>query len=189
VEEKSFVVQNLKGEDVRYTYREDAEGRRYMVTAMIWYERKKYALRETNRLASTDPLGAASVSMGRSILRLGADQRLPVGQLSDGSERGSAVSLVGRRMVALVDLGSRRLEAFGRRPAGGYMIVTHPDRTTHGYTLKQIVRERNRTLLLTAQTDPGFGIDGDGSSEMKFYPFIKWNGRHRFRIENDVMRI
>jgi hypothetical protein len=69
---------------------------------------------------------------------------------------------------------------------GSYAIVIHPDQSTNGYRIRDVIREGGRTLLSLDQTDPGFVIHGDGSSEMKFYPFKKWNGLHRFRIDNVV---
>ncbi|GAA3413573.1 heparinase II/III family protein [Paenibacillus hodogayensis] len=66
------------------------------------------------------------------------------------------------------------------------VIVTHPDGSTNGYPIRGIVREEGRTLLLVEGTDPGFTIREDGGSEMKFYPFKKWCGPHRFRIDNVV---
>jgi hypothetical protein len=68
--------------------------------------------------------------------------------------------------------------------AGRCVVVTHPDRSTNGYLIRDIVREEGRTLLMIDGTDPGFTIRDDGSSEMLFYPFKKWNGQHRFRIDN-----
>lgn len=70
--------------------------------------------------------------------------------------------------------------------AGSCVIVTHPDGSANGYPILDIVREEGRTLLLIDGTDPGFTIREDGSSEMRFYPFKKWNGPHRFRIDNVV---
>ncbi|MDF2717586.1 MAG: hypothetical protein K0R28_4511, partial [Paenibacillus sp.] len=69
---------------------------------------------------------------------------------------------------------------------GSYAIIIHPDQSTNGYRIRDVIREGGRTLLSLDQTDPGFVIHGDGSSEMKFYPFKKWNGLHRFRIDNVV---
>ncbi|WP_223836926.1 heparinase II/III domain-containing protein [Paenibacillus oceani] len=70
--------------------------------------------------------------------------------------------------------------------AGNCVIVTHPDGSANGYPIRDIVREEGRTLLLIEGTDPGFTIREDGSSDMKFYPFKKWNGPHLFRIDNVV---
>ncbi|WP_246131964.1 heparinase II/III domain-containing protein [Paenibacillus hemerocallicola] len=70
--------------------------------------------------------------------------------------------------------------------AGRCVVVTHPDGSTNGYPILDIVREEGRTLLLIDGTDPGFTIREDGGSEMMFYPFKKWNGPHRFRIDNVV---
>ncbi|GAA3403183.1 heparinase II/III family protein [Paenibacillus hodogayensis] len=58
-EDRTLVVRNRKGEEVIYPYYEDEAGRRYFVTAHLWYEQKKYALAATRDVAADDPLGAA----------------------------------------------------------------------------------------------------------------------------------
>ncbi|RKN86275.1 heparinase II/III domain-containing protein [Paenibacillus ginsengarvi] len=70
--------------------------------------------------------------------------------------------------------------------AGSCVIVTYPDGSMNGYPLRDIKREEGRTLLLIDGVDPGFTIREDGSSEMKYYPFKKWCGPLRFRIDNVV---
>jgi hypothetical protein len=67
---------------------------------------------------------------------------------------------------------------------GQYIIVTHPDESTHGYKIKEVIRENGQTIIQTDDMDPGFQFASDGSSEMKFYPPKQWNGAHTFRIEN-----
>ncbi|PYI57155.1 heparinase II/III domain-containing protein [Paenibacillus flagellatus] len=58
-ETRKLTATNRLGETVEYPYYEDAEGKRYFFTAHVWYFQKDYALRETAKLAATDPLGAA----------------------------------------------------------------------------------------------------------------------------------
>jgi len=58
-ETHKLTVKNRKGETVEYPYYEDGEGRNYFLTAHVWYFQKDYALRETAKVAETDPLGAA----------------------------------------------------------------------------------------------------------------------------------
>ncbi len=58
-EDKKLIVKNLKGEEVEYPYYEDADGKRYFLTAHIWYKQKDYVLRQLERIAREDPLGAA----------------------------------------------------------------------------------------------------------------------------------
>lgn len=60
-EERSIVVRNRLGDEVVYPYYEDGRGRKYFVSAHIWYEQKKYALSATKEIAETDPLGAARI--------------------------------------------------------------------------------------------------------------------------------
>ncbi|MFC3773111.1 carboxypeptidase regulatory-like domain-containing protein [Paenibacillus sp. GCM10012303] len=50
---------NRKGETLEYPYYEDAEGKRYFLSAHLWYLQKAYTLNQTNAIAKTDPLGAA----------------------------------------------------------------------------------------------------------------------------------
>lgn len=58
-ETEKLTVTNRLGETVEYPYYEDGEGRKYFLTAHVWYFQKDYALRETAKIAGTDPLGAA----------------------------------------------------------------------------------------------------------------------------------
>ncbi|MBD2865529.1 heparinase II/III domain-containing protein [Paenibacillus oceani] len=58
-ETHKLTVTNRKGETVEYPYYEDGEGRKYFLTAHLWYFQKDYTLRETAKIAATDPLGAA----------------------------------------------------------------------------------------------------------------------------------
>ncbi|WP_158560967.1 S-layer homology domain-containing protein [Paenibacillus contaminans] len=58
-ENKSLQVLNAKGELVEYPYYEDEAGRRYFITAHLWYKQREYVIKEMKRLAVTDPLGAA----------------------------------------------------------------------------------------------------------------------------------
>jgi hypothetical protein len=58
-ETQKLTVTNPLGETVDYPYYEDEEGRKYFISAHVWYFQKDYALRETGKLAATDPLGAA----------------------------------------------------------------------------------------------------------------------------------
>ncbi|PAV31260.1 hypothetical protein CIL05_00990 [Virgibacillus profundi] len=67
---------------------------------------------------------------------------------------------------------------------GSHIVVTHPDGKTHGYEIKEIIRENEQTIIQIDGMDPGFSINSDGSSEMEFYPFKKWEGEHTFQIEN-----
>lgn len=58
-ETKHLTATNKLGQEVDYPYYEDSEGRRYFFTSHVEYFQKDYALRETAKLAATDPLGAA----------------------------------------------------------------------------------------------------------------------------------
>jgi len=58
-EDKQWIVTNKRGDTVSIPYYEDASGKRYFITAHLWYLQKQRALEETEALAATDPLGAA----------------------------------------------------------------------------------------------------------------------------------
>lgn len=58
-ENHKLTAVNRQGETVEYPYYEDDQGRRYFFSAHLWYFQKDYVLRETAKLADTDPLGAA----------------------------------------------------------------------------------------------------------------------------------
>ncbi|MDF2725884.1 MAG: Heparinase II/III-like protein, partial [Paenibacillus sp.] len=52
-------VTNGKGETVTIPYYEDASGKRYFITAHLWYLQRRLAISGTETLAASDPLGAA----------------------------------------------------------------------------------------------------------------------------------
>ncbi|GAA3413402.1 carboxypeptidase regulatory-like domain-containing protein [Paenibacillus hodogayensis] len=59
VEDKTLSVTNAKGETVSIPYYEDASGKRYFITAHLWYLQKSRAISQTAALLKSDPLGAA----------------------------------------------------------------------------------------------------------------------------------
>ena len=74
--------------------------------------------------------------------------------------------------------------------AGRYVIVTHPDGTTHGYLIKGVQRDGPRTLIVLDGTEAGWDFLPDGRARMAFYPFKEWQGEHVFRIDNiEVVRL
>ncbi|TMV45524.1 hypothetical protein FE783_28905 [Paenibacillus mesophilus] len=58
-ETHKLTVKNRLGATVEYPYYEDGNGRKYFFSAHALYFQKDYALRETAKLASADPLGTA----------------------------------------------------------------------------------------------------------------------------------
>lgn len=58
-EDRVITVTNRKGEKVDYPYHQDAEGKRYFLSAHIWYKQKDHVLAALNAVATSDPLGAA----------------------------------------------------------------------------------------------------------------------------------
>ncbi|TMV52926.1 DUF1533 domain-containing protein [Paenibacillus mesophilus] len=67
---------------------------------------------------------------------------------------------------------------------GKYAVVTHPDETTAGYLVSDIVSEAGQTVIVFAEHDPGFEIRPDGTSKMNYYPAKSWTGTHTFRIDH-----
>ncbi len=61
-EDKVITVTNRLGQEQEYPYYEDAAtGRRFFLTAHLWFRRREYVLNRLPELARTDPLGAARV--------------------------------------------------------------------------------------------------------------------------------
>ncbi|RAV21065.1 heparinase II/III domain-containing protein [Paenibacillus contaminans] len=58
-ENREFTLLNPKGEHVSYPYFEDERGKRFFLSAHIWSRSRAYVLEETDKLATSDPLGAA----------------------------------------------------------------------------------------------------------------------------------
>ncbi|MDF2717918.1 MAG: Heparinase II/III-like protein, partial [Paenibacillus sp.] len=67
---------------------------------------------------------------------------------------------------------------------GKYAVVTHPDETTAGYLVGDIVSEAGQTVIVFAEHDPGFEIRPDGTSKMNYYPAKSWTGTHTFKIDH-----
>jgi hypothetical protein len=118
-------------------------------------------------------IGGTSLRKGDTVITSSGSVEGVVDQVLRKADGDAYDALVTRQIVPDEALGS-------------YAIIIHPDQSTNGYRIRDVIREGGRTLLSLDQTDPGFVIHGDGSSEMKFYPFKKWNGLHRFRIDNVV---
>ncbi|MGD7706550.1 heparinase II/III domain-containing protein [Microlunatus sp. Y2014] len=68
--------------------------------------------------------------------------------------------------------------------AGQTVIVTHPDGKTHGYPIRAAVPGTGETVIELEAADPGFSIAPDGSSELAFTPFTRWDGPTTFRVDN-----
>lgn len=66
--------------------------------------------------------------------------------------------------------------------AGRYVTVTHPDGSTSGFKTGDIRQEQGRTIIELAEQDPGFEINGDGTSKQVYYPAKRWSGQHTFSI-------
>lgn len=58
-EDKSLVVSNALGQSVAIPYHEDAGGRKYFISAHLWYLQKARAITQTLPIAKADPLGGA----------------------------------------------------------------------------------------------------------------------------------
>lgn len=60
-EDKELVVTNRLGDEVSYPYHEDADGKRYFLSAHLWFRQRSHVYGKLVGLAQTDPLGAARV--------------------------------------------------------------------------------------------------------------------------------
>lgn len=67
---------------------------------------------------------------------------------------------------------------------GHTVVVTHPDGKTHAYLVKAVAVADGATTLELDGVDPGFEIAEDGTSEMAYTPFTRWEGETTFRIDN-----
>lgn len=95
-----------------------------------------------------------------------------------GTVYGTMRTLNGDAYDALVTTAPVNAAAVGR-----YAVVTHPDETTRGFEIAGIeTMADGKTAIVLGQEDPGFAINGDGTSELKFYPFKQWTGAHTFDI-------
>ncbi|MBP1991975.1 heparinase II/III domain-containing protein [Paenibacillus eucommiae] len=65
-----------------------------------------------------------------------------------------------------------------------YVMITHPDQSTKGYKIADILQEAGKTLIVLAEQDPGFELHQDGTSERVCFPQKQWTGTHTFRIAN-----
>ncbi|WP_158302229.1 FIMAH domain-containing protein [Paenibacillus mesophilus] len=63
-EDQEYVTANAKGETVRIPYYEDSSGKRYFITAHLWYLQKQRVLAQTRTVSQSDPLGAARLLYG-----------------------------------------------------------------------------------------------------------------------------
>ncbi len=73
----------------------------------------------------------------------------------------------------------------GAALAGGFVIVTHGDGTTHGYEIAGCERRDGANLLHLAD-DPGFKINADGTTQFVYYPGNTIAGTNTFRINTVV---
>lgn len=80
---------------------------------------------------------------------------------------------------ALVVDGTVSPEAIGQ-----YIIITHPDGTTSGYKIGDVLHEDGKSMIVLAEHDPGFSIYQDGTSQQMYYPALLWSGPHTFKIVN-----
>ncbi len=75
-------------------------------------------------------------------------------------------------------------ENINRKLIGKTVIITHPDDTTHGYIINDIINYNNKTIIDTGDTEPGFIIDDNGDSSMYCFPFFNWKGVTRYKVDD-----
>lgn len=67
---------------------------------------------------------------------------------------------------------------------GHYVIVTHPDGSKHGYPIKDVQIDEDKTIILLDTEEVGWHLLPDGTARMAFHPFTSWTGEHRFHIDH-----
>lgn len=115
--------------------------------------------------------------VGGSLLRKGETELYGAGTI-EGTVSGVLRTAEGAPYNALTTASFVPEDAIGST-----VIVTHPDNSSRGFVIQQVLRTEGETHLLIEDTDPGFSLYGDGSSGMTSYPFKSWNGPNQFRIE------
>jgi hypothetical protein len=65
--------------------------------------------------------------------------------------------------------------------AGGIVIVTLPDQTTHGYRIRAVESDPHGSLVVL-DDDPGFALRDDGKIDFLYFPQRKMSGECRYRI-------
>ncbi|MBD2861209.1 heparinase II/III domain-containing protein [Paenibacillus oceani] len=74
--------------------------------------------------------------------------------------------------------------------AGHYIVVDHPDQTTHAYRITGVTRnEAAGETVIAVDMDPGFdytseAVTADRPSRLHYFPGTTWNGTHTFRIDS-----
>jgi len=58
-----------------------------------------------------------------------------------------------------------------------WLLVTHPDKTTHGYEIRSVERQGQESIVQVAR-DPGFEIGEAGESRWLYYPPRELRGQH-----------
>lgn len=81
-------------------------------------------------------------------------------------------------------LVGNRLPA-GDMLAGSTIIVTHPDKTTHGYIIKKVEAKGEKSLI-HLKDDPGFDLV-EGKTRFLFYPQHEIEGTNNYRVDNVVI--
>lgn len=64
---------------------------------------------------------------------------------------------------------------------GQYVTVMHPDGSTAGFRVEQVVRDGGQSTMMLGSQDPGFSI-ASGRTEQLFYPRQLWNGVSVFQL-------
>lgn len=72
----------------------------------------------------------------------------------------------------------------GPEAIGTYIVVKHPDGSTQGFAIGDVVQKEGKSILILAEQDPGFVIHDDGSSNQVYHPTKHWTGVHTFSIMN-----
>lgn len=113
--------------------------------------------------------------VGGTLLQKGEQQLLGSGKVT-GMIEDAKRAAAGDEMNAFVTQANVPQEAVGR-----YMIITHPDGSTSGYEIGDVVQTDGRTLIVLSEHDPDMTFDSDRSQQV-YFPHRSWTGDHVFSI-------
>ncbi|TMV48747.1 hypothetical protein FE783_17020 [Paenibacillus mesophilus] len=119
--------------------------------------------------------------VGGTLLKKGDRQIAGSGLPMTGNVSGTKRAAKGDAYDALVVDA-----AIPESSAGQYIIVNHPDQSSTGFKIGQVLREGAQSIVVLAEQDPGFEVMADGSSKQMYYPGRSWTANHTFALSGTV---